>query len=521
MLVTDDSDNTICGNVMVFRNLVFCLLLFFIPLIFLDYAHFPFSDGAEHGAAVRELANNFINPDDPMLEGNYGGSARYVPSVLIMAAFVRLSGLDVLIVIKIFSILFLLLFVFSVDRFARLYFNKSNGSFCFLATLLFLWGTGWTGANAYMFSAMAYTAYFPSIVSFSLTFLALSFLLKYLKDGRTFGFVWCCILSGIIFVNHPLTGAFFFISTFFLLLEKSSSYKRCFILFIIILAVSFSFSLLWPYYQFFESFSSIASGAMAQTDDYQMTWQYLHSDRLLRIGPALAAVPLILILMFKRKNLMVTGSFVVFTFIYVFGYFTKTSLSERFIFFIVFTFQLAFSLFWASCWGGDSRIKKVFYSATVCLAACLQFYFVFGEFIAPAFTVRMGGSFISGYVSPNKVFKDLRKYLNNDDIVMSDIYSSWSLPVYTGAKIIVLWHTPPHVKDNFERTEEIKRFYNPAASNSERKKILDKYAVTHILLNHHVFGNYNELIEPQITRLGYPLVVKNKDYSIFVIQNTP
>jgi hypothetical protein len=497
------------------------ILVFFIPLTMLDYAHFPFSDGAEHGAAVRVLAQNFQTPDDPMLDGNYGGSVRYVPSVFIMATFLRLSGLDVLVVIKIFLIIFLFLFFYSVVRFANLYIDKPNGSFCLLASLLFLWGTGWIGANAYMFSAIIYTAYFPSVVSFSISLLALSFLLQYLQNDEKGYFVWCCILGGIAFVNHPLTGAFFFITSFFLLFERLLSFKRCFILFCLIIAVSFSFSLLWPYYQFFDSFSSIASGAMAQTDDYQMTWQYLHSNRLLRIGPALIALPLIAILMFKRKNLMVTGSFVVFVLVYVFGFFAKANLSERFIFFIVFTLQLTFSLFWISCLRKNAGLKKSFFIVTICLAAGFQSCLIFNEFIAPAFKIKSGISFLPRYSSPNKVFKDLKKYLSVDDVVLSDIYSLWSVPVYTGARIIGMWHTPPHVKDNFERIEDIKRFYNPTTSNAERKEILIKYAVTHILLNHYVFGNSNKLIEQQVTLLGYPLVVKNEDYSIFVIQETP
>ena len=180
---------------MTLRCLILTILVFSIPLALLDYAHFPYSDGAEHGAAIRELAQNFVNPDDPMLEGNYGGSARYVPSVLIMAAFVRLSGLDVLVVIKIFLIVFLLLFIYSVVRFAHLYIDKPNWSVCLLASLLFLLGTGWIGANAYMFSAIIYTAYFPSVVSFSLSLLALSFLLRYLQNNEKTHFVWCCMLG--------------------------------------------------------------------------------------------------------------------------------------------------------------------------------------------------------------------------------------------------------------------------------------------------------------------------------------
>ncbi len=504
---------------MVHRNLFLGILFCFIPLAMLDYAHFPFSDGAEHGAAVRVLAKKFINPDDPMLGGNYGGSARYVPSVFVMAAFVKLSGLDVLIVIKIFLVIFFLLFVFSVVRFARLYFDRPDGSFFLVASLLFLWGTGWTGANAYMFSAILYTAYFPSVVSFSLSLLALYFLLKHLQDGGRAGFAWSCIFGGIAFVNHPLTGAFFFTAAFFLLLDRADSFKCCFFLFLIFVIVALSFSLLWPYYQFFESFSVISSGEMAQTDDYQMTWQYLHSDRLLRIGPALIAVPIVFILMLKRKYLMITGSFVAFVVVYVGGYFTKYSLSERFIFFIVFTLQLAFAVFWTSCWRKGSGLKKGFLFAIVCLAAGLQFCLVCDEFITPAFSVRSGGGVIPEYSTPNKVFKDLRLYLNDGDVVLSDIYSSWSLPAYTGASIVALWHTPPHVKDSFDRAEAIKRFFNPAIGDAERKGILDTYSVTHVLLNHYVSGDSNKIIEPHINRLGYPLIVKNDDFSIYIVKN--
>jgi hypothetical protein len=113
----------------------------------------------------------------------------------------------------------------------------------------------------------------------------------------------------------------------------------------------------------------------------------------------------------------------------------------------------------------------------------------------------------------------LRIYFNEDDIVLSDIYSSWSLPVYTGARIIALWHTPPHVKDNFFRIEDITRFFNPEVDKAERKHILDKYSVTHILLNHYVNGDSNKLIEPHINRLGYPVVVKNDKFSIFLVKN--
>ena len=107
-----------------------------------------------------------------------------VPSIFIMAAFARLSGLDVLVVIKIFSIIFLLLFFYSVVRFAQLYISKSKGSFCLLAALLFLWGTGWTGANSYMLSAIPYTALFPFGSLFFTLVVIIMFFIKIFKRLR-------------------------------------------------------------------------------------------------------------------------------------------------------------------------------------------------------------------------------------------------------------------------------------------------------------------------------------------------
>jgi hypothetical protein len=60
-----------------------------IPLAIIDYDHFPYSDGPEHGAAVRALAKNLTHPGDPMLHSVSGASPRYVPSIFIMALFMK------------------------------------------------------------------------------------------------------------------------------------------------------------------------------------------------------------------------------------------------------------------------------------------------------------------------------------------------------------------------------------------------------------------------------------------------
>ena len=72
-----------------FATFAAIILAFYIPLTFISNAHFPFSDGAEHGAAVRGLAENPTHPEDPMLTGYPGKSARYVPSIYLMGLTMR------------------------------------------------------------------------------------------------------------------------------------------------------------------------------------------------------------------------------------------------------------------------------------------------------------------------------------------------------------------------------------------------------------------------------------------------
>ncbi len=99
-------------------SIIIFLIVVSIPFILIDYDHFPYSDGAEHGAAVRALAKNLIHPGDPMLHAVSGASARYVPSIFIMALFMKVSGLDVLVVLKLFEIVGLAFFLISAALFS-------------------------------------------------------------------------------------------------------------------------------------------------------------------------------------------------------------------------------------------------------------------------------------------------------------------------------------------------------------------------------------------------------------------
>jgi len=143
----------------------------------------------------------------------------------------------------------------------------------------------------------------------------------------------------------------------------------------------------------------------------------------------------------------------------------------------------------------------------------IQIVFLYTKFIAPAFSFKPG-LYLPHYVSPNTMQLELRKHLSEDDVVLSDIYSSWSIPVYTGAKIIALFHTPPQVNDNLERIEDVETFYESSTTHEVRENILKKYGVTHVLLNFQTAGKN---IEPILKDMGFPVIARNELFSLFSI----
>ena len=506
------------------NTVIFIIFLIVIstPFALLDYAHFPYSDGAEHGAAVRMLAKNMLHPGDPMLNMADAESSRYVPSIFIMALVMKAGNLDVLAVLKLFIILGLCFFLISVALFSREYFNDPGQAPWSLAFLLFFWGLGWREANGYMFSSILYTAYYPSVVAFSCAFLALYFQLRFMRSKQQ-GLLAAAIAVGALsFANHPVTGIFFLACSALLYLEQEGLNKKTVFCFALTLMAVLCLTALWPYYNFWDAFKRVAAGEMRNTMDYSLTRQYLYSIPLLRAGPALIGIPIVIFYFTQRRYLLLWGGCAVFGFIYLAGYFVTISLAERFIFFIMCLLQLASSRlarqWFAAASLPVSSLKK---TVTMLLLAALagggvlQSALVIKEFMYPCFSFP-AGSLFPRYVNPNSMHHELGNYLHEGDVVLSDLYTSWSVPVYTGAKIVALFHIAPHIRDNQTRIRDVETFYSASATNAVRKEIIKKYGVTHILLHFRINGKQ---LEPVLREMGFLVTARSESFCIYSVVN--
>lgn len=503
------------------KTIILCLLVtaVYIPLACLDYHELPFSDGAEHGAALCELIRDIKSPGEAMLNEYRGKSPRYVPSLVLMAATALLTGIDALTTMKLFSVLFFILFLAAVYFFTREYFQDPQQPFWSLACILFLWGTGWHGSNAYMFSALVHTAYYPSVVAFACVLISLAYACRFLRNGGAGAFSGWCLFGAAAFVNHPLTAAFLWIASALLIIETEGLrglFRPWLTAFIV---VSIAAMALWPYYDFFASMLTASSGSIAASWDYRLTRTYLYSDIAMRTGPALIAIPLLFFYTLKKKYAAVTMLCLVALCIYAAGYFLHINLAERFIFVIVFSAQILVSrcacMLWQATHRGTASTAQTgcaaLIAALLASGVIVQARITFQEYMRPNFIASSSPPYIR-YRDPTALYRNLARYIRPDDIVFTDMGTAWGIPLYTGAKILSLLHTPPHVHDNEIRIQTIDGFFDPATDNLTRRRILKDFKATKLILNSLVVDN---ALKEQIRTMGLPLIMQDDAVCIF------
>jgi hypothetical protein len=478
-----------------FLFLLFCLVAF---LSALGLPWFMWSDGVEHAAAVKELVHNLFNPQNPLLPLDGSTSPRFVPSIMLMALFMKAVPLDISTIVSLFTLIFFVLFAYSVWRFSCTYFaDKGQGIYSLLA-VLFLWGKGWDGANAYMFSVLVWNAYYPSLVSFSLALLGYSYLLEHLRRGRRNYVPAYLAISCLVFLNHPLTGSFYFLITPLLLLSEKKANLKNISVFASSVIITALVAFLWPYYSHAALARTMIGTSLNEFWDYTFTWNYLYSGVLTRSGPALLGIPVLAYYLRSRQHACLICGFVVCFMIYVLSYLFKLHLGERYIFFSIFFLQLAFSRYvretslfsYASL---KAVLNPFTWKGCTTLTLLLgliggiagQAYFTGSQYL-PYFVSFKPGIQFHSYTDPLAEYSFLKQHLRRGDVVISDLATSWGIPFISDAKIVALFHTNPLVSDSYHRIKDLETFFKPDTSPSSRQELIKKYSATHLLLNKRI-----------------------------------
>jgi hypothetical protein len=467
------------------------MLFIFIPCAFLTYPSFDNTDGCEHTAAARELTYSFTKPHNPLLNLPGNTSPRFVPSVLLMAIVQKIFSPGLFTLVGFSSIASFLLLGVGIYLFSKEYFHDERQPLYTFLCILFLWGKGWDESNSYMFSSLIPFAYYPSVISFTLIPLSLFFLLRYLHEGKRRHSSVFVALSSLILLNHPVTGLLYFFVTLVLMIMEGYGQKKNLFFFTLTFLIAFGLTALWPYYPFFKSLFFVASGKAKQFWDYGSTHAYLYSNLLKRVGPAFLGVIPLLYFGLKRQYPFIVYGFLSCLLFYALGYFLDISLGERFVFFCLFFSQLAFSRLLKILIEERTIFKNalvVNLAATLFLctlgAGTVNQLVMMGKVYLPQLAGLNGGVYLKKYRNPMEKYIVLQNYLHRGDTVLADVFTSWPRPCITGVKVVSLYHNSPLIPENAERLSDTVTFFR---SPNERTRIVEKYHVSHVLLNKKLF----------------------------------
>lgn len=484
----------------------------------------------EHAACINELSANLLNPPNPLLHIEERNTLRYTPYIFLAALFKKLSHLNLFTVIKILSLTGFLLLTGGIYLWSKEYFQDEKVPLYVLTALLFLWGRPFNYSNEYNLRFLSYTLFYPSIFTFSLSFPGLFFLLNYIRYGkRTYYFLYL-LTASFIFVSHPLTGSFFLMCAFLLIItEDKNRLKNCG-LYLFGLCIIAVLSLVWPYHSFIKAVVDSTT-----TDWYFPFRMYLYSPVIIyKMGPALLGLPIVMFLLINKKYYFISGGFVLCSFIYVLSYFLNIRLGERYVFFVMVFLHLALAWYFSRLellsfrkmrdilmHLNERNVYLLFF--WIILALSVSYQIVTLGFEQAGYTIRFEPRpVVQKYKNPLDNYKRLHGKIKAGDIVLSDTLTSWPIPAFTGAKIISLYHDNPMVPDNNKRLENAVKFYDSRTALAERRKIAQRYSVTHVLLN---FDRMKDTPVNRINnyflnfRIGESLIQDLKKMGAIILQN--
>lgn len=478
------------GNENRYWCLCFCLLVVF-GITTLEYPNlygYGGYDFWEHTAALNELSYHLLSPKDPMLVSD-ATSIRYMPYILFLALFKKITGLSVFTIMSLASIATFLIFSSGLYFFITEYFQDKDQAFYTIIILLFFWGTGFMWAGEYSFNLLKLTLCYPAIFSFSLSFFGFYFILRYIKTNNLKNYLFSIVLGIIIFVTHPLTGSFFFLSVVLIGICERKDNLKTEIAVLGIPIIVFFFSCFWPYF----SMTDLMFGSMGREE-----WgssMFYSPQVIYQIGPALLGIPIVFNYIIKKEYKFVYYGFASCFFIYILTGIMKISMGSRYIFFIVFFLHLAIAR--------EFRVRNLLSFSTIKHVFCssdrrkwIDMFLILILFTSIVFNVGLAYAryfadqekdkiVIHGYDYGHIDFKGynfLKEKVGRYEVVMSDRRTSWLIPSFSG-KAVCLLHVNPFIPDLEERSDGVETFFDAKTTSETRVKILKKYKVSHILLN--------------------------------------
>jgi len=451
----------------------------------------PGADYWEHTAVLRALLDDPWHPKHPLIAGDVP-SPRFGPHYVLIALVGRALGTDALGAMSIAAIADTALFLSGIYLFFREYFRDRRAPLVALIVMFGSWLDAPHFSNVYKLSIYFSVAGYPSTAALAAMLLGLTLLLRLLRSERERPGLWglLVVAGAYIYITHPLTAMLAFTAAGLLALTEPSVPRRRRFWTLGGLVAGVLLASLWPYYP---ALGMVASGTadrvqkgLAPGADHGLH-PFYERERLFGIlGYALLVVPAFPYFFWRRKQLVVPlGTFAMLG-VFATAAYLDIPLGHRFALLAVFFLQVGLVWLLLGALGSPKREpseRGLSYAARLsgafAAAALLAVMLVTNVTDAQTrFARERGGDIESPTVRYGRRVAEL---VGPNAVILADALTSWSLPTF-GPKIVTLHHRNPLIHDGAERDQAAYRFFAPKTPPEERRAILARFGVTHVIV---------------------------------------
>lgn len=484
-----------------------CLWIVWSAFWFPLFTYAPHEDVWEHIAAINEWKTNLAAPGNPHLAVE-AGSPRYMPFFFALTVLAIALDLTALQAMQVGAVLNTILLLAGIYLFFGTYFRNPWAPVVGLLVMLGFWGLGWRTSNEYELRSLFYVASYPSMFAFALSLMTLSATIKALR--RTAPWLVTCLVVLLAFAvtmpTHALTAAFCLAGIGCLCVTERAGALKDRALLLVAAVVGILASELWPYFSTIRFIIDPAGGVetwvSTATEQHQAASEVGSLGTLERVreligehgfyngwkvalalGPALLGLPCLIYLALRRRHAFILLGFGAMMVPYLAFLLVPVPLAFRFLLYGVFFLHVALvaalleDLPRLIGIGGSERpaVRTRLLGWAIALA-------VPGLFLGHA--ALAAGFFAYNHVTKEPVTAVMARitpHIQADSVVLASTRLSWPLPAFKG-KVVGLLHGNPMVPDQHARFQAVNRFFEEPMPFAERRDILDRYGVTHVLV---------------------------------------
>ena len=473
-------------------------------------------------ACVLEIAKGQIPPHSALTAENVPNQ-HYGPYIVILGYIYAFTQVNPVILFYLAGIVNIFLFIFFSFKFVKELFGERVALFS-VFSMLFLWGVGacWAGIYAV---ADGYDYFYPQGVAYTLMFASFYFLIKAKHNYKYM--IYCLLASVLLFTTHLLTGFFYFFAVYLYIISEYLHKREInkYHIFALSSPISiFLLSLLWPYYPIGLCVQNSVFSNTSKVVNFSMSEGLLTDTAFIELKQALSGLPNFVLhgihsktkfgitdylaiggvaiagiiglwRLFKNKQFFFP---ILFFFCLAILVLKIVPLPWRFLFFSMIPLHIGFGIL-IEGWHKElkefkSEPKKIMTFIIIILILLSSVLTVGYRTLRQDNIEPINMKFIEDHTNPNAV-------------ILTDGLTGFAIPGLTGRKIVYPIRGSMLMTDFYERETAIKTFFDTNNTEEDRTKILNRYNVSHILINK----------EKMDIRLPYLIEYEDNKYLLYTV----